>query len=68
MRRPASVALFFFAASLAHAQPGPTGEFTYPYRILPDAVYDASVPTPESVLGFAVGERAAFPDEIVRVF
>ncbi len=50
------------------AQVDPTGEFEYARRLLPEDVYDASVPTPESVLEFDVGDRAAFPDEILAVF
>ncbi len=50
------------------SQPGPTGEFRYPVSLLPDTVYDASIPSPASVLGFRVGDRAAFPDEVERVF
>ena len=68
MRIALSITLCFIATLGIQAQPGPTGEFTYPHRILPDDVYDASVPTPESILGFGVGDRAAFPDEIIRVF
>ncbi len=68
MKRSLAFALTFLAAVFTQAQPGPTGEFAYPYRILPDTVYDSSVPTPERLLGFPVGTRAAYPDEIMHVF
>ena len=68
MRRSLVFALTFLAAFASQAQPGPTGEFKYPHRILPDEVYDSSVPTPASLLGFEGGDRAAFPDEILEVF
>jgi hypothetical protein len=46
-----------------------TSEFTYPHRMLPDAEgsYDASIPSPEQTLEFRVGDRAAFPAEIIDV-
>ncbi|MDX1740129.1 MAG: M14 family metallopeptidase, partial [Rhodothermales bacterium] len=68
MRRSLVFALTLLVAFASQAQPGPTGEFKYPHRILPDEVYDSSVPTPASILGFEVGDRAAFPDEILEVF
>jgi hypothetical protein len=45
-------------------------EFDYPHRMLPDpeGSYDPSIPPPSETLGFRVGDRAAFPDEILNVF
>ena len=44
--------------------------FDYPHRMLPEpeSSYDPAIPSPEQTLGFRVGDRAAFPDEIVTVF
>jgi hypothetical protein len=68
MMRTAFFVLCLLVAMPAAGQITPTGEFAYPYSILPDSEYNATIPTPESILGFAVGDRAAFPDESVAVF
>lgn len=40
-------------------------ELVYPLDYFPDAQYDASVPTPESILGFKPGEEAAMPQQVI---
>ncbi|MFC2085813.1 M14 family metallopeptidase [Bacteroidota bacterium] len=69
MRTALFITLALFATPI-FAQVGPTSEFTYPHRMLPDAEgsYEASIPSPEQTLGFRVGDRAAFPAEIIDVF
>ncbi len=61
---------FTLFASTVFAQLAPTGEFDYPHRMLPDpeGSYDPAIPSPEKTLGFKVGARAAFPQEILDVF
>lgn len=50
----------------AYAQPEPTPlqGLAYDVDFFPGTTYDLSVPTPESILGFRPGDRAAFPHEI----
>jgi hypothetical protein len=49
------------------ATPAPVQELTGPLEIIPGAPYDPAVPTPDTLLGFPLGSRAATPEEIVRV-
>ena len=63
-------------ASCASAQPAPASRHTtapiaglaYDAPFFPGATYDPAIPTPESVLGFRVGDRAAKHAEIARYF
>ena len=63
------VILLLAAATPTSSQteaPGPT-EFealTYTREFFPGARYDDSVPTPESLLGFPIGEKTASPAQI----
>ncbi|MCP3963707.1 MAG: peptidase [bacterium] len=41
-------------------------DLAYDVELFPGTSYDASIPTPESLLGFRPGDRAAFPAEIER--
>ncbi len=51
-----------------HPQPQPheLPALAYDVEFFPGTSYDASVPTPEEILGFRPGDRAAFPAEIER--
>jgi hypothetical protein len=62
------VVVSLLTTSCVFAQVAPTSDFDYDVSTLPEEVYDASIPTPEAILGFEVGERAAFPSEIVGCF
>lgn len=66
--RTTLILVLTFLTTSGFAQVGPTAEFTYPHRMLPDpeGSYDPAVPSPEQTLGFRVGDRAAFPAEIVE--
>ena len=55
--------LVCFAAS-AVAQPATP--LATPYAIEGTTGYDASVPTPQDVLGYAIGERHTRPEEVIR--
>lgn len=59
-------------ASCATAQPAlpptPIADLMYDSPFFPGVAYDAAIPTPESVLGFRPGDRAAKHAEIERVF
>lgn len=44
--------------------PTPLAELAYDHDFFPGTSYDETIPTPESVLGFRPGDRAAFPHEI----
>lgn len=48
---------------VAQDPPGLEG-LTYDVPFFPGARYDASIPTPESLLGFPVGQRTATPQQI----
>ena len=52
------------AAAPAELPPTQTPELDYDQPFFPGTEYDASIPTPQSVLGFRPGDRAAFPREI----
>jgi len=56
------ICLFAFPL-LAQDAPGLEG-LTYDVPFFPGAHYDAAIPTPESVLGFPAGQRAAIPQQI----
>ena len=45
--------------------PTPMPELEYPGALL-DGEYDPAVPTPESILGFPVGQQTATPEQIVE--
>lgn len=75
MRHAASI-LSLLAASSAMAQPAiqtpapppsPLQGLAYDAPFFPGASYDPQVPTPDSILGFTLGSRAASPAEIERV-
>ena len=53
------VIVSFFHNGLIHSQ-----SYTLPF--FPDGTYDSSVPTPEDVLGFPIGEKPANYEEVVR--
>ncbi len=61
--------LAFVFSSLAHAavvlSPTPFPEDEYQGELL-EGNYDPAIPTPESILGFAVGQRTATPAQIVE--
>jgi len=61
-------ALAIFLSSIAHAAivltPTPFPDGDYQGELL-EGSYNSSVPTPESILGFPVGQRAATPSQIV---
>ncbi len=44
----------------------PVADLAYDVAFFPGASHDPQVPTPESLLGFRPGDRAAFPAEIER--
>lgn len=48
--------------------PSPVPGLSYDVPFFPDAHYDASIPTPDSVLGFRVGQKAATHAQIEAVF
>ncbi len=48
----------------AQPQPTPVQGLAYDVPFFPGTAYDPSIPTPEDLLGFMPGERAAFPHEI----
>lgn len=54
------------AASSAIAQPAPSpvAGLSYDVPFFPGAIYDANVPTPDAVLGYRLGDKAASPAEI----
>ncbi len=56
------------AAAPAVAQPTPTAvpQLDYDVEFFPGTSYDPTIPTPEQILGFEPGDRAARPDEIER--
>jgi Zinc carboxypeptidase len=56
------------ASAQGEARPGAAAlpELAYDVDFFPGTAYDPAVPTPESVLGFRPGDRAAFPAEIER--
>ena len=68
MRATSLLGILLVSASTALAQPEPTPvqDLAYDVEFFPGTAYDPAVPTPESILGFAPGERAAFPHEIER--
>ncbi len=53
------------ALGQSHPEPRPA-ELVYDADFFPGASYDPGVPTPESLIGFRPGGRAAFPAEIER--
>jgi hypothetical protein len=53
------------AAEPPAAPPGPSSNATFSFE---SGTYDASVPTPESVLGFPIGRRPVRYDEMRRYF
>ncbi|MCZ6755343.1 MAG: M14 family zinc carboxypeptidase, partial [Gemmatimonadetes bacterium] len=66
MRATCLLAMLLVCAGTALAQPEPTPvqDLAYDVDFFPGTVYDPTVPTPESLLGFRPGDRAAFPHEI----
>lgn len=48
------------------AQPAPVPELAVPLQIVPGASYDSAVATPDVILGFPLGSRAATPEEVNR--
>ena len=57
IRAVRSCALSLLVAFPLYAQVEPTREFIYDVRMLPDASYDSSIPSPEALLGFPVGDE-----------
>ena len=71
MRSALILTLLSILATTAAAQPTPMGdamaaELAYDVDFFPGASYDPEIPTPERLLGFRPGDRAAFPAEIER--
>lgn len=75
LAHPARVLGPFLLASLAHAQPAapvivpppPPVELhglTYDVPFFPNAAHNPAVPTPDSILGFPVGQRPASPAQV----
>ncbi|NIP18984.1 MAG: peptidase, partial [Xanthomonadales bacterium] len=54
-----------YAMTGALAAPGPTPFPDMDYGSVLGESYDPAIPTPESLLGFPVGQRAATPEQIV---
>jgi hypothetical protein len=48
------------------AIPAPVAELALPLQIAPGASYDPAVPTPDEILGYPLGSRAATPEEVNR--
>jgi hypothetical protein len=72
MRYLSSLTLLAAAIStpLAQAQvppPAPVPELATTIEISPGTTYDPEVPTPDALLGFPLGSRAASPEEITAV-
>ena len=65
-RTLAALAITIGLATAAAAELPPTEnpELVYDQPFFPGTEYDPAIPTPESVLGFRPGDRAAFPHEI----
>jgi hypothetical protein len=56
-----------FSATSAAAEellPNEVEELRYDHEFFPGTDYDPTIPTPEEILGFRPGDRAAFPHEI----
>ncbi len=49
-----------------HAAGASAAELAYDAEFFPGASYDPQVPAPERLLGFRLGDRAAFPAEVER--
>ena len=66
MRATCLLGMLLVCAGTALAQPEPTPVqgLVYDVDFFPGTVYDPTIPTPEDLLGFMPGERAAFPHEI----
>ena len=61
-----AAALLPAAAVCGQPVPTPLRGLDYDVEFFPGTEYDVSIPTPEELLGFRVGDRAAFPAEIER--
>jgi hypothetical protein len=48
----------------ADLSPNEVEELRYDHEFFPGTKYDPEIPTPEEILGFRTGDRAAFPHEI----
>ena len=67
--RPASVLALLAASALSlapTARAQPQVPLATPYAIDGTTSYDPSVPTPQQVLGYTIGERHTRPEEVVR--
>ncbi len=66
MRATCLVGILLVCAGTVLAQPEPTSVqgLAYDVDFFPGTIYDHTIPTPEDLLGFMPGERAAFPHEI----
>ena len=66
MRAICLLGMLLICAGTALAQPEPTPVqgLVYDVDFFPGTAYDPAIPTPEGLLGFLPGERAAFPHEI----
>ena len=58
--------VFTVCAATAQSVPAPAAMegLSYPVEFFPETAYDPAVPTPDELLGFQLGSRAAFPAEI----
>ncbi len=52
---------------LSGVAPSPVTGLDYPNEFFPGATYDKAVPTPDSVLGFRLGDKAASAEQIKAV-
>ncbi len=62
VKRLCGLALLFFAGALLLAAPASPGELQ---PFWPDGKYDPKISTPDSLLGFAIGERPLHHDEMI---
>ena len=63
-----SISILLFLLTLAAVSPASAADedLAYDVEFFPGSAYDASIPTPEDLLGFRPGDRAAFPAEIEK--
>ncbi|OZC01890.1 M14 family zinc carboxypeptidase [Rubricoccus marinus] len=64
MLRFSVLAAVLLAATAAGAQP--QVPLATPYAVEGTRGYDASIPTPQAVLGYTIGERHTRPEEVIR--
>lgn len=67
LRAVALLATVVPASAQSPLPPSPLPGLAYEVPFFPGARYDAAVPTPDSILGFAVGSKPATPAQIERI-